>query len=184
VTFEEWDACVANGGCGTYRPSDDDWGRARRPVINVSWDDARQYVSWISRKTGKPYRLLPEAEREYVTRAGTSTPYWWGSSITSQQANYAGKKSEAVDSFAPNPWGLYQVHGNVWEWTEDCWNDANNGNPGNGSARSSGECSVRVLRGGSWNDAPRSLRSALRLGASSGKRYGNFCFRVARTLSQ
>src|SRR5262249_37660295 len=75
VTFDEWDACVADRGCSGYRPSDQNWGRGRRPVIHVSWDDAQAYVSWVSRKTGKTYRLLSEAEREYVTRAGTSTPF-------------------------------------------------------------------------------------------------------------
>ena len=123
------------------------WGRGKRPVINVNWDDAKAYVAWLSRKTGKTYRLLSEAEREYVTRAGTTTPFWWGSSISTSQANYDGnytygsgskgeyrQKTMPVDSFQPNPWGLYQVHGNVWEWTEDCWNDSYNGAPTDGSA--------------------------------------------------
>jgi formylglycine-generating enzyme required for sulfatase activity len=127
VTFDEWDQCVADGGCGGYTPSDRGWGRGRRPVISVSWDDAQKYLSWISDKTGKPYRLLSEAEREHVTRAGTTTPFWWGNTITPRQANYdtdradaTSKKTVPVDSFAPNPWGLYNVHGNVSEWTEDC----------------------------------------------------------------
>ena len=137
VTFDEWDACVADGGCNGYRPTDEGWGRGKRPVINVNWNDAKAYVAWLSQKTGKTYRLLSEAEREYVTRAGTTTPFWWGSSISTGQANYNGNQPTAADqrasfgrrpfrsnSFQPNPWGLYQVHGNVWEWTEDCWNDA------------------------------------------------------------
>ena len=90
MTFDEWDACVADGGCNGYQPSDEGWGRGRRPVINVSWDDAKAYVAWLSKKTGKTYRLLSEAEREYVTRAGTTTPFWWGSSISTSQANYDG----------------------------------------------------------------------------------------------
>ena len=90
VTFEEWDACVADGGCNGYRPDDEGWGRGRRPVINVSWDDAQAYAAWLSRKTGKTYRLLSEAEWEYVVRAGTTTPFWWGASISLQQANYDG----------------------------------------------------------------------------------------------
>ena len=94
-------------------------------------------MAWLSRKTGKTYRLLSEAEREYVARAGTTTPFWWGSTISTSQANYDGnytygggpkgeyrQKTVPVDSFQPNPWGLYQVHGNVWEWVEDCWNDS------------------------------------------------------------
>jgi formylglycine-generating enzyme required for sulfatase activity len=114
VTFEEWDACAADGGCNGYRPNDQDWGRGRQPVINVSWDDAKNYVAWLSRKTGKTYRLLSEAEREYVTRAGTNTPFWSGGSISSQQANYAyggpkggyRQRTLPVDSFQANPWGL------------------------------------------------------------------------------
>ena len=90
VTFDEWDACVADGGCNGYRPDDQGWGRGKRPVINVNWDDAKAYVAWLSRKTGKTYRLLSEAEREYVARAGTTTPFWWGSSISTSQANYDG----------------------------------------------------------------------------------------------
>src|SRR5207302_6940801 len=106
----------------------------RQPVINMSWDDAKAYLAWLSRKTGKSYRLLSETEREYVTRAGRSTPFWWGPSISTSQANYNGnytygggskgeyrEKTVPVASFQPNPWGLYQVHGNVWEWTEDCY---------------------------------------------------------------
>jgi formylglycine-generating enzyme required for sulfatase activity len=130
VTFDEWDSCVADGGCNGYWSVDErHWGRGRRPVINVSWNDAHDYVVWLSKKTGRPYRLLSEAEREYVTRAGTTTPFWWGSSIVTSQANYdgdypyrGGPKGEyrhqtiPVDSFLPNPWGLYQVHGNVAEW--------------------------------------------------------------------
>ena len=163
VTFAEWDACVAAGGCGGYKPEDQGWGRGDRPVINVSWDDAKAYVAWLSKKTGKSYRLLSEAEREYVARAGTATPFWWGSSITPEQANYNGNyvyaggqkgeyrsKTLPVKSFKPNPWGLYQVHGNVYDWVEDCYHDSYNGAPTDGSAWTSGDCTYRVLRGGSW----------------------------------
>jgi formylglycine-generating enzyme required for sulfatase activity len=194
VTFDEWDACVADGGCGGYRPFDNGWGRGRQPVINVSWDDAQKYVSWISSKTGKTYRLLSEAEREYVTRAGTTTPFWWGNSITPKQANYdgtyaynGGSKGEnreqtmAVDSFAPNPWGVYNVHGNVWEWTQDCYDKDNSSNPGDGSARTRGDCSRRVLRGGSWRYGPTYLRAAIR--GSSDLPMDHIGFRVARTLT-
>jgi formylglycine-generating enzyme required for sulfatase activity len=90
VTFDEWDACVADGGCGRRRLSDQGWGRGTRPVINATWDDAKAYVAWLSAKTKKTYRLLSEAEREYMARAGTSTPFWWGSSISVDQANYNG----------------------------------------------------------------------------------------------
>jgi formylglycine-generating enzyme required for sulfatase activity len=196
VTFDEWDACVADGGCGGYKPSDEGWGRGRRPVINVSWDDAQKYISWVNGKTGKTYRLLSETEREYVTRAGTTAPFWWGSTITPKQANYDGtyaydggskgqnrKQTVPVDSFAPNPWGLYNVHGNVYEWTEDCWNDSNNGNPGDGRARTRGDCRSRILRGGSWSMSPGELRAASRFLMSSALRDERFGFRVARTLT-
>ena len=149
VTFAEWDACVAGGGCGGHIPDDRGWGRGGRPVIYVSWDNAKAYLKWLSKKTGKEYRLLSEAEREYAARAGTQTPFWWGSWITPDQANYAGdeepyqgggqkgedrQKTQPVKSFQPNPWGLYQVHGNVGEWVEDCWNETYNGAPTDGSA--------------------------------------------------
>jgi formylglycine-generating enzyme required for sulfatase activity len=196
MTFDEWDACVADGGCGGYKPSDEGWGRGRRPVINVSWDDAQKYVSWVNGKTGKTYRLLSEAEREYVTRAGTTAPFWWGSTITPKQANYDGtyaynggskgqnrKQTVPVDSFAPNPWGLYNVHGNVYEWTEGCWNDSNNGNPGDGGAGTRGDCRSRILRGGSWSMSPGELRAASRFLMSSDLRDERFGFRVARTLT-
>ena len=169
VTFDEWNACVADGGCNGYEPSDSNWGRGKRPVINVSWDDAQAYISWLKRKTGRNYHLLSEAQREYVTRAGTTTPFWWGSSISTRQANYtdeSGLKGQyryqtaPVNSFQPNPWALFQVHGNVYEWTEDCWNENYSGAPTDGSAWTSRDCTSRVVRGGSWETFPRYLRSA------------------------
>ena len=194
VTFAEWDAAVADGGCGGYKPEDRGWGRGDRPVINVHWDDAQAYVKWLSEKTGKQYRLLSEAEWEYVARAGTETPFWWGSSITPEQANFDGnyvyaggatgeyrQKTVPVKSFQANPWGLYQVHGNVWEWTQDCWNASYKGAPNDGSAWMSGDCSLHVLRGGSWYVNPWWLRSAYRnLGGRL--RFGSAGFRVARTF--
>jgi formylglycine-generating enzyme required for sulfatase activity len=196
VTFDEWDACIADGGCNGYRPNDQSWGRGRQPVISVSWDDAKAYMAWLSRKTGKTYRLLSEAEREYVTRAGTTTPFWWGSSISTQQANYDGNfvynkgakgkprnRTMPVDSFQPNPWGLYNVHGNVWEWTEDCWNGSYRGAPPDGSAWTSGDCNRRVVRGGSWDDDPQDLRAADRGWSPPVKRHIGIGFRVGRTLT-
>jgi formylglycine-generating enzyme required for sulfatase activity len=197
ITFDEWDACVADGGCNGYRSHDGGWGRGRRPVIHVNWNDAKAYVAWLSRKTGKSYRLLSEAEREYVTRAGTSTPFWWGSSISTGQANYEGnyvynngskgeyrQRTMPVDSFQPNPWGLYQVHGNVWEWTEDCWNGSYSGAPADGTAWTGGDCSRRVLRGGSWDGDPQFLRSAFRSRKPpSDGRFSKFGFRFGRTLT-
>jgi formylglycine-generating enzyme required for sulfatase activity len=195
LTFEEWDACVADGGCNGYKPADQGWGRGRQPVFHVSWDDAKAYVAWLSRKTGKTYRLLSEAEREYVTRAGTATPFWWGASISASQANYDGtetyrggpkgeyrQKTVPVDAFPPNAWGVYQVHGNVWDWVEDCWNASYVGAPTDGSAWVSGDCSHRVIRGGSWNFIPRGLRAAFRYRDSADDRSGGIGFRLGRTL--
>jgi formylglycine-generating enzyme required for sulfatase activity len=190
VTFDEWDACIAEGGCNSHRPGDEGWGRGRRPVINVSWDDAQAYVAWLSKKTGKTYRLLSEAEREYVTRAGTTTPFWWGSSISTSQANYlyfgsytyGNVKTLPVDSFKPNAWGLYQVHGNVWEWTQDCYQDTYNGAPADGSARTSGDCRNHVVRGGSRGNGSQDLRAATRGTSTGGNRNHDIGFRLGRTL--
>ena len=140
VTFAEWDACVADGGCDGYRPSDEGWGRGARPVINVSWNDARAYVAWLSRKTGRSYRLLSESEWEYVARAGTTTRYHTGDTIALSQANYANASGQTVEvgSYAANVFGLHDVHGNVWEWTQDCRNSSYTGAPTDGSAWETG----------------------------------------------
>src|SRR5499427_5824309 len=196
VTFEEWNACVADGGCNGYTPSDEGWGRGRRPVINVSWNDANAYAAWLSRKTGKTYRLLSESEREYVTRAGTTTPFWWGASISPDQANYDGtytygngpkgeyrQRTLPVDSFQPNPWGLYQVHGNVWEWTADCYAETYRDAPSDAAARGCrANDQTRVMRGGSWTSPAANLRSASRYRNAKHYRSHDLGFRVARTL--
>jgi formylglycine-generating enzyme required for sulfatase activity len=174
VTFDEWDACVRENGC-KQNPSDFGWGRGRRPVINVYWDDAKQYVAWLSRKTGKKYRLLTEAEWEYAARAGTTTAFSTGASINPTQANYDSEISYAgsptatssgrtapVGSYPANAFGLHDVHGNASEWVEDCWNGSYAGAPSDGSAWASGNCTLRILRGGSRNGAPRLARSASR----------------------
>ena len=310
VTFEEWEACVSGGGCGGYRPDDAGWGRGRRPVINVSWEDAKAYVEWLTGRTGKEYRLLSESEWEYVARSGTDTRYfwwgdeiglhradceacvelfidgsgkdaqmqarwerspldvddkgwargwsdpevverdsrwrewvgcavrweeaqryvewlsrktgegyrllkesewddvaragtgtgyfWWGYEIGLDLANHRGVhamfeggapfagpcQTTPVGSFPANPFGLYDVHGNVWEWVEDCWNDNYRGAPSDGSAWESGDCGNRVLRGGSWlNDGP-DLRSANRFSGSTGSRGNQVGLRVARKLTK
>ena len=131
VTFADWDACVAAGGCNGYKPLDEGTGRGNKPVINVNWEDAQQYVAWLSAVTGKTYRLLSEAEYEYATRAGTQTAYPWGNGIKLTDAamancngcgdQWGGYQTAPVGSFAPNRFGLYDMVGNVWEWTEDCW---------------------------------------------------------------
>lgn len=194
VTFAEWDACVADGGCGGYKPADFTWGRGTQPVINVSWGDAQAYVDWLSRKTFATYRLLSEAEWEYAARAGTTTAYPWGATASHEFANYG--KDECCDglaqgrdrwvntapvgSFPANRFGLHDMHGNVWEWTEDCLNESYAGAPSDGSAWRSGDCSRRVLRGGSWLIDPRILRSAARGRIDPAERSGLIGFRVAR----
>jgi formylglycine-generating enzyme required for sulfatase activity/TPR repeat protein len=196
VTFAEWDGCVADGGCNGYRPSDQGWGRGRQPVVNVNWEDAKTYVAWLSRKTGKTYRLLSEAEWEYMARAATTTPFWWGASLSTGQANYNGsqtfggapigenrQKTLPVDSFPPNPWGIYQVHGNSYDWVEDCYHDSYNGAPNDGSAWTNENCIARVIRGGAWSSSPWILRSAARNKFLSNFRSSNHGFRVARTLA-
>ena len=214
VTRDEFAAFVAatghktEGGCYRFngsesrREGDRSWRSPgftqtdRHPVVCVNWNDAQAYVAWVSSTTGRSYRLLSETEREYVARAGSTTPFWWGTTISTEQANYDGRIAYAggakgewrqatvpVDSFAANPWGLYNVHGNVWEWTEDCWNENNAGNPQDGTARVAGDCSLRVLRGGAWANAPHTLRSARRGRNPPDSRDGFIGFRVARTLS-
>jgi formylglycine-generating enzyme required for sulfatase activity len=195
VTFYEWDACVDDGGCKGYRPDDNKWGRGLRPVINVSWYDAKSYVDWLSKKTNKNYRLLSEAEREYVTRAGTKTPYWTGSKISIAQANYddygSPGKTVPVGSLPANPWGLYEVHGNVMEWVEDCFHidyenmpsaTKNGGAPWSADCEGSGPDAGRPVRGGSWDFTDPWIRSASREGRSANTRTVNIGFRVARSL--
>ena len=190
VTFAEWDACVLDGGCGGYRPDDEGWGRGTRPVINVSWEDAQSYVSWLSSRTGERYRLLTEAEWEYVARAGSSTAYSWGDGIGPNRANCEGcasqwddRKTAPVGSFSANAFGVHDMHGNVWEWVEDCLYGSHEGAPTEGSAWRSGGCALRVLRGGSWSYIPRSLRSPDRDWDATGNRLYDRGFRMARTLT-
>jgi formylglycine-generating enzyme required for sulfatase activity len=167
------------------------------PVVCVNWDDAKAYVAWFSRQTERDYRLPTEGEWEYCCRAGSTTPFWWGSSITTAQANYHGnylyegggskgewrKATVPVSEFAGNPWGLFQAHGNVWEWCEDVWHATYDDAPMDGSAwLKPGDARVRVVRGGSWFSLPRALRSALRYRVSSEHRDFNLGFRVGRTL--
>lgn len=186
VTFDEWDACVAEGGCNGIRPADDGWGRGRLPVINISWGDANSYVAWLSRKTGAHYRLPSEAEWEHAARAGTTTPYWWGTNASADRANFnsdgASGRTVAVDKFAPNGWGLHQMSGNVWQWTGDCWSPGHRDTPLDGSSKAGGDCSRRVIRGGSWNTEGRLLRSASRFPDHADDRFNALGFRIARGI--
>jgi formylglycine-generating enzyme required for sulfatase activity len=191
LTFDEWDACVADGGCNRYRPADQGWGRGRRPAINVSWHDATSYLAWLSNKTGRPYRLLSEAEREYVTRAGTTTRYSWGNAIGRANANckgcgsqWDGTQTAPVGSFKPNAFGVYDMHGNVWEWVEDCWNADYRGAPSDGTAWIAGNCRIRMVRGGSWLDAPVNADSYYRASYQADHRINFLGFRVALTHSR
>ena len=181
VTYEQWDACVDAGAC---RPAaDPGWGRGKRPVVNVSWSDAQDYVKWLSLQTGQEYRLPTEAEWEYAARAGASTPFSFGRGVSPQQANFNGKygygasnglyrgRTTPVASFAPNAFGLFDMHGNVWEWTSDCWPQ--------GQAEG---CDARVLKGGAWNTGGWRLRAGHRIGANAEAREFDNGFRVARTL--
>ena len=172
---------------------------ARHPAVCVSWEDAKSYVKWLSGKTGKRYRLLSESEWEYVARGGTRGPFHFGGTIATDKANYNGNytygsgskgvyrgKTVRVGSFSANDFGLHDVHGNVWEWVEDCWHADYKGAPADGSAwerESGGDCRRRVLRGGSWNSGPGSLRSAIRGWNTAGGRSSGIGFRIARTLT-
>lgn len=202
VTFDEWDACAADGGCHEYRPDDEGWGRGSRPVINVSRDEVRDYLAWLGRRTGQRYRLLSESEWEWAARGGTTTARYWGES-ESDQCVYANGydrtayaevpfewdpvgcsdgyvRTAPVGTFGSNGYGLHDVLGNVWEWTADCWHDSYSDAPTDGSAW--GSCSVGVLRGGSWSINPGNIRSASRIEATDWYRYYYAGFRVARTV--
>ena len=201
VTFAQWDACVANGGCGGYRPDDEGRGRGKRPVANVDWGDAQLYLGWLSHCTGERYRLPTEAEWEYAARAGSRAEWHWGDD--GEQCSYANGADAAascddghvhtapVGSYIANAWGLHDVLGNVQEWVQGC--------PAESWSRFRG-CGSRILRGGGMSSAPFSLRSASRPGGDSPRffrvrdnrtqgtyhRYGahnvSTGFRVARTL--
>lgn len=185
VTFDQWDTCVADGGCGAYRPADEGWGRGRRPVINVNYDDALAYVAWIRRKTGQPYRLLSEAEWEYAARAGTVTPFYFGTRITHDDANYGNfyDRTTPVGSYPPNRFGLYDMAGNTAQWVADCNHPDFTGAPGDGSAWiAGGDCTKRNVRGGGWSLLDWTLHVAQRIGDPPQQRNNHLGFRVARDL--
>ena len=180
MTSEEWDWAQSHPERRSYPLTR---GLANHPVTNVNWDDAQAYCRWLRAVTGKPYRLLSEAEWEYCCRAGTDTPFWWGSSISIGRANYDDRRTVPVASFKANPWGLYQMHGNVWEWCEDVWRESYDGiTRDDGSPLLSGDASRRAVRGGSWGSNPAYLRSACRDWYSLHDRYDILGFRVARTF--
>jgi formylglycine-generating enzyme required for sulfatase activity len=189
VTFAQWDACVAHGDCAT-QVSDHGWGRDRQPAINVTWADAQRYVAWLSKISGKTYRLPTEAEYEYAARAGTQTAYPWGDDVGNNNANCAGcgsrwdaTKPAPVGSFAPNQFGLYDMVGNVWAWVEDCLHEDYSHAPTDGSAWMTGDCGSHRLRGGSWASVADELRSANRGRSATDDRLSIVGFRVGRTLA-
>src|SRR5262245_10279533 len=190
VTFEEYDKFdkatrreLPNYGC---------WGRGRQPVINFSWQDAVEYGKWLSTQTGKRYRLPTEAEWEYAARGGTETLHWWGNEMKTAMANCAGcgsqwdeKLTAPVGSFPPNPFGLYDTAGNVWEWVEDCDHEDYAAAPTDGSAwmkEGGGNCYTRVFRGGAWNYASRRVRSSFRGRGDPGVRSAAIGFRLVREI--
>lgn len=184
VTFEEWDACAKAGPCRA-KVIDEGWGRGRRPVVHVDWNDAQTYVRWLSTRTGKKFRLLTEAEWEFAARAGARTIYPWGDNMLSGKAvcysecGEEADKSAVVGSTPPNSFGLYDFPGNVWEWVEDCWHDTYDGAPDDGSAWTGGECAQRVARGGAWLSIAPDVRASIRTPQPSSIRYSNLGFRVA-----
>ncbi len=185
VTFEQWDAAA---DALRLRPDDRSGGRAMRPVINVSWTNAQAYVDWLSKITGFFYRLLSEAEWEYACRANTTAPYAFGNSISRKQARFetllgGHGKTAPVGLYPANAFGLHDMHGNVWEWCQDCWNPSYAGAPDDGAPWLSGDCEQRVLRGGSFTDGPQSLRSATRNRSFTINSSSGAGFRVARDLA-
>lgn len=184
ITFAQWDACVADGGCGGYRPDDNGWGRGQRPVITVDFADAEAYVAWLRKKTGQPYRLLSEAEWEYAGRAGTTGWWYFGDTIDPDRANYGNNsdRTAPVGSYAPNQFGLYDMTGNTAQWTQDCHHPTYVGAPKDGSAWMTGDCSFRNVRGGAWSLKQWSVRIAERIGDRAQTRNTHLGFRVARDL--
>lgn len=196
VIWAEWEACVRGGGCDASGPEgrggDEGWGVGIRPMINVNWNDAQAYVRWLNGQvTGSPYRLLTEAEWEYAARGETTGRFSWGSEdpqcsgLAPNGANYracSDDQTHSVGRYAANPFGLQDMHGNVWEWVEDCYRNSYAGAPMGGLAVIGVRCERRVLRGGSWVNNPSHLRSASRGGYRPTIRNDNVGFRIARTL--
>lgn len=187
VTVEQWNACVAANACQQLTPASNTNKAA--PARDLSWDDAQQYVKWLSKVTGKPYRLPTEAEWEYADRAGTTTTYWWGDQMRKGNANckdcgepWHKEGPESVGSFAPNPLGLYDMNGGVWEWTADCWHNTYQGAPADGRAWDSPGCDMRVIRGGSWREGGNYMLSATRFKYSASVRQSQDGFRVVKDL--
>jgi formylglycine-generating enzyme required for sulfatase activity len=187
VTVEQWNACADANGCPRLSPDTNSVKNA--PARDLSWDDAQLYVKWLAKTTGKPYRLPTEAEWEYADRAGTTTKYWWGDQMRKGQANCKGcgdpwhqEGPETVGSFAPNPNGLYDMNGNVWEWVSDCWHNSYQNAPGDGHTWDAPGCNMRVIRGGSWREGSDYMLTSTRFKYSQSVRQSQDGFRVAKDL--
>jgi formylglycine-generating enzyme required for sulfatase activity len=189
VTFEEYDQfCDATGH---PRPDDEGWGRGRRPVINVSWQDAKAFTDWLSSKTRQIYRLPSDAEWEYAARAGTRSRFWWGNEPGTARANcegcgslWDGEKTARVGKFRANPYGLHDTAGNVFEWVADCYHDSFANAPIDGSALDKPGCGKRVIRGGAWSFPPREIRSANRWRDFPSRHSDDTGFRIVRELTE
>lgn len=187
--------CVTHVGTAHGIATEHGWNNpgfpqtVRQPVVCVSWNDAQAYAAWLSKRTGRAYRLLSEAEYEYVNRAGSTGAYWWGEEVGRNHAacdgcgsSWDAKQSAPVGSFAPNPFGLYDTSGNVWSWTQDCWNVSYVGLPADGSAATQGDCDQRTIRGGSWGHDTKALQVTDRHAIQVDIRDFYLGFRLARTL--
>jgi formylglycine-generating enzyme required for sulfatase activity len=189
VTFEEYDRFAI--ATGRDLPSDQKWGRGRRPVINVSWDDAKAYAEWLSKQTGTHYRLPTESEWEYAARSGAKQQVWAGTSEESDLEKYAvflsnsGNQTALVGQKDPNLFGLHDLSGNVWEWVEDCAHSGYRRAPTDGSAwldADGGHCSLRVVRGGSWDNGPEYLRTSYHVRFRAVFRDGHLGFRLVQDI--
>ncbi len=196
VTFAQWDACVADGGCGGYSPPDEGWGRGDLPVIYVSWRDAAAYTAWLSQKTGETYRLPTEAEWDYAARGGVPHAFAWGRWASHDYANYGEKTcctgsvsgadtwihTAPVGSFSANSFGVHDMAGNVYEWVEDCYRFSYDGAPADGSADLAGDCAHRRIRGGAWYSDPGRVRPSYRAYQTPDQRDYVIGFRVVREI--
>ncbi len=187
VTFDDYDRYCRATNC--LAPEDEGWGRGRRPVINVSWAEAVEYTRWLSEQTGHTYRLPSDAEWEYAARSGTGSRFWWGDTPGEARANCAeclslwdAEKTARVGKFPPNPFGLHDTAGNVFEWVADCWHDTFVDAPADGSAIEKEGCGKRVIRGGAWSFPPTEMRSANRWRDFPSRSSDDTGFRLVREL--
>ncbi len=186
ITFDQWQHCVAAKACKGGQ-DDHGWGKGARPVINVTWSDAQDYVRWLRKRTSKAYALPTERVWDYAARAGTKTAYPWGDQIGKNHANcrdcgsrWGGQSTAPVASFAANPFGLYDMNGNVWEWMEECWTDLPTQAP---NEQSEAVCADRVIRGGAWYYLPPMAKSAARAKFTAAQWSYTLGFRVARPVN-